>query len=199
MGLIAPLGSGLGASLGGSLAGTGAGGAAGPPVWVSGAGHTATTYTDGADGAATWALAGGPSYNATVVASGTSNTLKVTGFSVVSPVPVGATITGVQVVFGITCGTTGSVGSLKLLSAAGVIGTDKGSPTPTINDWTTFTEGDSADLWGAALTPAIINDPGFGFALKVHNGSASSALAKFAISASFPGVVPVASMKVWYT
>jgi hypothetical protein len=51
------------------------------------------------------------------------------------------------------------------------LGTIKTPNTPFPTSPTTFTYGSSGDDWGAALTPAIVNDPRFGFAVAANIGN----------------------------
>lgn len=85
------------------------------------------------------------------------------GFSV----PSSATVLGVIVSFPIQSQgpTTGTVNQVALWYSGAQEGTAKSPGTPITTTPTTTAYGSAADLWGAALTPAIVNDPSFGFAL----------------------------------
>lgn len=87
------------------------------------------------------------------------------GFSI----PGGATILGVTVTFGINSqsATTGTVAQVALWNGLGLVGTAKSPATAITTTITANTYGGAADLWGAALTPNIVNDPTFGFAVSV--------------------------------
>src|ERR1039458_7892931 len=97
------------------------------------------------------------------------------GFSV----PAGATILGVQVSISkdqVSSALTGAVTSdksVKLLVAGVPSGTDHASATSwevvvlggSPSGGRTASYGSGADMWGLALTPAIVNNPGFGVAI----------------------------------
>lgn len=85
------------------------------------------------------------------------------GFSI----PGAATILGVVVTFPIQsqATTTGTVSQVALWSSGSQIGAAKTPGTAITVTPTATSYGSSADLWGATLTPAIVNDPSFGFAL----------------------------------
>lgn len=90
-------------------------------------------------------------------------------------IPATASITGVKVEFSYT-GTNVTPGSLKdsvvaLLLAGTPNGFDKAPTTPTYGTSGNVTVGGPGDTWGMALTPAHINDPGFGFNFKLYNTS----------------------------
>jgi hypothetical protein len=88
------------------------------------------------------------------------------GFSL----PTNAVILGVQVVFGTVAQfTTGAniVGASLFYNGA-AIGTTRDPATPFLTITQTQTYGLSNDTWGATLTPAIVNDPSFGFGLSVQ-------------------------------
>jgi len=61
--------------------------------------------------------------------------------------------------------TAGFVSQVALFRSGAVLGTAKTPGTPFTPAPTTQSWGSAADQWGAALTPAIINDPTFGFAI----------------------------------
>lgn len=82
-------------------------------------------------------------------------------------IPSTATILGVIVNFGVNsqAATTGTVNQLALWYSGSQQGTAK-SPATSITTTVTRTPyGSAGDLWGASLTPAIVNDPSFGFAI----------------------------------
>jgi hypothetical protein len=85
------------------------------------------------------------------------------GFSI----PGAATILGVVVTLGVVsqATTTGTVAQIALWEGGAQQGTAKTPATPITVTPTTTNYGTSGDLWGAALTPAIVNDPSFGFAV----------------------------------
>lgn len=91
------------------------------------------------------------------------------GFSI----PSNATILGVSVTFGVNCqGTPAStVAQVALWNSAGQVGTAKSPGTVITNTITANTYGGAADLWGAALTPSVVNDPSFGFAVSCALGN----------------------------
>jgi len=87
------------------------------------------------------------------------------GFSI----PSTATIIGVSVSANLVSQftTTSILSQVALWSAGTSLGTIKTPNTPFTTSVLTEVYGSSTDLWGAALTPATINDPGFGFAMAV--------------------------------
>lgn len=82
-------------------------------------------------------------------------------------IPSNATIVGVVVSFSVVAqaATTGTVNEVALWHSGALLGTAKTPATPINTVPTAVSYGNGADLWGAALTPAIVNDPTFGFAL----------------------------------
>ena len=82
-------------------------------------------------------------------------------------IPSGATILGVSVAIGMVsqAATTGTLSEIALYRSNAVLGTVKTPGTPFTTVDTVNTYGSAGDQWGAALTPAIVNDPSFGFAL----------------------------------
>lgn len=89
----------------------------------------------------------------------------VTGFGF--SIPSAATILGVSISFGAIsqAATTGTISQVGLWQSGSLLGTAKtpGSPlapVPTVESY-----GSASDLWGASLTPAVVNDPTFGFAV----------------------------------
>lgn len=98
------------------------------------------------------------------------------GFSI----PTGATINGVVVEVSRKTSDAASQsrdvgGGEVLLSAGGTIGTGKNLVSDYTTSLVTATYGSSTDLWGATLTPTIINSStfGFGYIFFVNNGSAT--------------------------
>lgn len=93
--------------------------------------------------------------------------LTFTGFT---PIPLTATVLGIEVSTDIVsqATTTGVLSQVALWSAGAVLGTIKTPGTLFTHTVTTQTYGGATDTWGAALTPAIVNDPGFGFAEAVN-------------------------------
>ena len=90
-------------------------------------------------------------------------------------IPSSATILGVTIGFQIygESATTGTVAQVALWQTGALLGTAKSPGTP-INAYPAVTPesyGGAADLWGAALTPAIVNDPTFGFAVSINADS----------------------------
>lgn len=93
--------------------------------------------------------------------------LTFTGFT---PVPPTATILGITVsaILISQATTSGTLSQVALWSAGTALGTIKTPATPFTALLTTQTYGSATDNWGAALTPAIVNDPSFGFAMAVN-------------------------------
>ena len=94
-------------------------------------------------------------------------------------IPSGATILGVGVSFQVLTNTGlsgNTIYEVALWYQGALLGTLK-SPATLINGTPTnpnnFAYGSAADLWGATLTPAIVNDPSFGFAVSVLVGGGS--------------------------
>lgn len=61
--------------------------------------------------------------------------------------------------------TAGFVSEVALFQSGSQLGTAKTPGTPFTTSVTTQSWGSAADQWGASLTPAIVNDPSFGFAI----------------------------------
>lgn len=82
-------------------------------------------------------------------------------------VPSIATILGVVVSFGsnLQAASTATIAQVALWYTGAQEGTAKSPGTPMTTAITINSYGSAADLWGAALTPAIVNDPSFGFAI----------------------------------
>lgn len=83
-------------------------------------------------------------------------------------IPSGAVILGVQVSFNVQSQstTTGTVAGVALWHSGVQLGTAKAPATPiTVIPGQIVTYGLGTDTWGATLTPAILNDPSFGFAI----------------------------------
>jgi hypothetical protein len=85
-------------------------------------------------------------------------------------VPPTATILGVQVssVLVSQATTTGVLSQVALWYSGAVLGTIKTPNTPFTTTLTPQPFGGMTDNWGAVLTPAIVNDPSFGFAEAVN-------------------------------
>lgn len=82
-------------------------------------------------------------------------------------VPSTASIQGIEVgaVLLSQSSTTGTLSQVSLYSSNAAIGTAKAPGTLFTTTPTPETYGAATDLWGATLTPAIVNDPSFGFAV----------------------------------
>ena len=82
-------------------------------------------------------------------------------------IPSAATILGVTVNLNLVSqyATTGNVAQVALWNSSGQVGTAKTPSTPFTTTLTNVSYGSAGDSWGAALTPAIVNDPTFGFAI----------------------------------
>jgi len=90
-------------------------------------------------------------------------------------IPSNATILGVQIDFNSAAqGTsTSTVAAVALWNSSGQIGTAK-TPSSAIPSFPTignFPNGGAGDLWGGSLTPSIVNDPSFGFAVSIALGN----------------------------
>ena len=85
------------------------------------------------------------------------------GFSI----PSAATVLGVVVSFGINSQstTTGTVHQVALWEAGSQQGTAKSPATAITTSVVRHSYGGAGDVWGATLTPALVNDPSFGFAI----------------------------------
>ena len=88
------------------------------------------------------------------------------GFSI----PSSATILGVVVNLNLISqyATTGNVAQIALWQSGSQLGTAKSPSTPFTTTFTNVSYGSAGDQWGAALTPAIVNDPSFGFAISCN-------------------------------
>lgn len=88
------------------------------------------------------------------------------GFSI----PGSATILGVVVsaVLVSQNPTTGVLSQVALWQTGAQLGTAKSPATPFTNTLTPQSYGTASDQWGTTLTPAIVNDPTFGFAMAVN-------------------------------
>lgn len=85
-------------------------------------------------------------------------------------VPAGAIIKGMQVSVDWSADVangTGIIENVSLYSSGASIGTVKTPGTSNFTTPTTNSYGAADDLWGAALTSAIVNDPTFGFGIQV--------------------------------
>lgn len=82
-------------------------------------------------------------------------------------IPSGATIVGVTASVGLVsqATTSGTVSQVALYYHNAVLGTIKTPATPFTTTFTPVTYGSAGDQWGNVLTPAIVNDPSFGFAI----------------------------------
>lgn len=87
------------------------------------------------------------------------------GFSI----PANATILGIIASFSVLAqgATTSTVNEVALWYSGAQEGTAKTPGTPITTSAVTTAYGSAADLWGAALTPAIVNSPTFGFAISI--------------------------------
>ena len=86
------------------------------------------------------------------------------GFSI----PSTATILGVVVSLGFNCQslpTSDVVAGVSLSRSGAQLGTAKTPATAPTTSIVRYSYGSAADLWGTALTPAIVNDPTFGFSI----------------------------------
>ncbi len=92
-------------------------------------------------------------------------TVPIPGFSL----PSTATILGVTVSFGINSqsATTGTIAQVALWNSSGQVGTAKTPGTAITTTITQNSYGGAADTWGASLTPTVVNDPTFGFAVSI--------------------------------
>jgi len=84
-------------------------------------------------------------------------------------IPSAATILGVTIsaVLISQFATTSYLSQAALWNGSGLLGTAKTPGTPFTTSYNTVTYGSAGDQWGAALTPAIVNDPTFGFSMAV--------------------------------
>lgn len=88
-------------------------------------------------------------------------------------IPSAATILGVTVEVHLTSqfNQPSYLSQVALWFEGAALGTIKTPNTPFPTAPTTFSYGSAGDDWGAALTPAIVNDPSFGFAVAANVGS----------------------------
>ena len=108
----------------------------------------------------------------TDVFSGTTPISAWTSFGYGFTIPSDATILGVEVEFqaGTQGASSSTVAGVALWNSSGQIGTAKNPGAPIPESPTNFSYGGAADLWGASLTPSIVNDPTFGFAFSAQLG-----------------------------
>lgn len=114
----------------------------------------------------------------TVTPSGSSELLVCTGLGL--NVPGTATVVGVVLSIGRE-GFIAAKGSLvdnevKLYSGGSTIGSNRASAVPWPSVSAAQIYGATTDLWGASLTPAIVNASGFGFAFSVTGSRATANL-----------------------
>ncbi len=95
----------------------------------------------------------------------------VSGFNLT--IPSTGTILGVAVEFGINSqsATTGTVAQVALWNGSGELGTAKTPGTSITTTITANTYGGPSDTWGTVLTPSLVNDPAFGFAISISADS----------------------------
>jgi hypothetical protein len=116
-------------------------------------------------GADQWRTTGGATTGSTLTPLSAFVT---TGFGF--NVPTNAQILGVQVLFGTIAEspTPAYVAGVSLWSAGAALGTAKDPVTQFIPSYLNLSYGVGTDTWGATLTPAIVNDPSFGFAISAQ-------------------------------
>jgi hypothetical protein len=88
-------------------------------------------------------------------------------------IPSTATILGVQVILGYLAqsSTTANIANVSLYNAGSAIGTAKSPALGFTSSVQIMNEGTNTDLWGATLTPAILNSGTFGFGVQVYIAS----------------------------
>jgi hypothetical protein len=84
-------------------------------------------------------------------------------------IPAGATILGIVINFGVLSqsATAGTVAEVALWNSSGQVGTAKTPGTAIITTPVYTPYGSASDTWGASLTPSVVNDPTFGFAISI--------------------------------
>lgn len=97
------------------------------------------------------------------ISSGSTGSAYLVGSNFGFAIPTGSVITGVRVIWDVAESATGTEAVTVQLqsSSTTLIGATR-SFTASGNTLTLYTVGSLTDLWGATLTPAIINDAGFG-------------------------------------
>lgn len=109
------------------------------------------------------------------LANGVSKGLKAYNYNWLNPVPAGATIEGIEVKIVAKNNTFISPGSLvvnkcKLIYNGSEISDNLlDTPVSLTTSYLTIDLGGNDNLWGAILTPAIVNDPSFGVVVEVEN------------------------------
>ena len=96
-------------------------------------------------------------------------------------IPSDATITGVQVALNWVGqnGGTGILTNVALYHGGVITGAVKSPNTQNLSVSSSATQGGMGDLWGAALTPAIVNDATFGFGVQITANNVSGTTRSF--------------------
>jgi len=115
-------------------------------------------------------------------------------------IPPGATVTGIYVQANVRSTSSGgdiADGSVKLIKAGVVSGTDHANGDPWLTPFAFENYGGPADLWGLALTPANVNASNFGVAIEASSGTLSgTAFVEFVQMTVFY-TVPSTGTKAW--
>lgn len=122
--------------------------------------QSATANSDNGGGAFAWITPGTfpVSANTNSLALGNSNSLICTncGFSI----PGGSTIDGIEIAYTLT--TSGASAIRRLATTQLWNGSNIGTAKNPASAWANQTLGGATDAWGATLSPAVINNSGFG-------------------------------------
>lgn len=105
-------------------------------------------------------------------ASGVSDLLRGTNYQWANDIPTNCTILGVEVrirTYSSTDGSSLKMSSIQLVNSGVALGTAKVQTAFITNAEAAYTFGSSSDVWGATLTPAILNGTGFGFQVVWQN------------------------------
>lgn len=142
-----------------------------------------------------------------IIADDTSQRLVASGFGF--SIPTSATINGIEVEYrrarvGVSGGTTVSDAEISLRTSSGLVGDNKADATtwsPSSNVLVTKTYGGSSDMWGTTLTPANINDAGFGVATRAFspNGTNQARVAYIRVTVYYTDVPTIGHSQMTQT
>ena len=90
-------------------------------------------------------------------------------------IPVASVITGIVVEVNRNPGNPNAIvdSTVRLYDGSNMVGANRAISTPWANGFNYQSYGSMTDLWGAAWTPALINNAGFGLYFKLYNSAAN--------------------------